>query len=53
MAPGPVVSNASPLILLAGIGRLDVLQSLFVAVEISQEVRDEVTIRGAGRSGAA
>jgi predicted nucleic acid-binding protein len=48
-----VVSNASPLISLARIGQLDLLQRLYVAVHIPTEVYNEVVIAGAGMPGAA
>ncbi|MEK7476857.1 MAG: hypothetical protein AAB152_14640 [Candidatus Coatesbacteria bacterium] len=51
-ATGPIVSNASPLILLSGIGRFGLPESLFGSVLIAEEVRTEVAIRGAGRPGA-
>lgn len=51
-ATGPVVSNASPLILLSGIGRFDLLESLFGSVLIAEEVRTEVATRGTDRPGA-
>ncbi len=48
-----VVSNASPLITLARIGRLDSLPKLYSTVSIPAEVYNEVVIAGAGMPGAA
>jgi predicted HTH domain antitoxin len=48
-----VVSNASPLITLARIGRLDSLRELYSAVTIPAEVYNEVVVAGAGMPGAA
>ncbi|MBI4616021.1 MAG: DUF3368 domain-containing protein [Planctomycetes bacterium] len=48
-----IVSNSSPLIALAAIGRLDLLREFFERVLIPPEVRLEVVERGAGRAGAA
>jgi predicted nucleic acid-binding protein len=48
-----VVSNASPLITLARIGRLDLLASLFERILIPAEVHHEVTVVGQGLPGAA
>lgn len=42
------VSNASPLIALARIGRLDLLLRLFERVLVSVEAYNEVVIAGAG-----
>ena len=47
-----VVSNSSPLITLARIGHLDLLQQLFERIHIAREVWDEVVVRGAGRPAA-
>jgi len=47
-----VVANASPLIHLSAIQRLDVLKALFVEVFIPREVYDEVVTRGIGRPGS-
>lgn len=44
-----VVSNASPLITLSRIGRLDLLKQLFGRLHIASEVHEEVVVRGAGR----
>jgi len=49
---GPVISNASPLILLSAIGRLDLLRELFGQVIVAPEVFNEVTVKGEGRPGA-
>ena len=48
-----VVTNATPLITLAKVGYFDLLQKLFVEITISQEVWNEVVVKGAGRSGSA
>ena len=48
-----VISNASPLILLAKIGHFDLLHRLFNEIVVAPEVWDEVVVRGAGRPGAA
>lgn len=48
-----VVSNSSPLITLARIGRLDLLRQLFGRIHIASEVHQEVVVRGAGRPAAA
>jgi len=47
-----VVSDASPLISLARIGRLDLLASLFQHILIPTDVHREVTEAGRGRPGA-
>ena len=47
------VSNSSPLILFARIGRLDLIQQLFGEILIPPEVYEEVTVRGRGLPGAA
>jgi predicted nucleic acid-binding protein len=49
--PG-VVSNASPLILLSGVGEFGRLQELFGVVFITPEVFDEVVVRGKGKPGS-
>ena len=41
VAEGPVVSNTSPLIKLAGVGLLDLLPSLYGMIWIAPEVRAE------------
>ncbi|MEP6912442.1 MAG: DUF3368 domain-containing protein [bacterium] len=48
-----VVSNATPLIILAKVGYFELLQKLFAEITISQEVWTEVVVKGAGRSGSA
>lgn len=47
-----VVSNASPLINLARIGKLDLLHQLYGEVTISEVVWQEVVVEGAGQPGA-
>ncbi len=47
-----IVSNSSALINLARIGRLDILQQLYVEVTIPRAVWHEVVVEGAGRLGA-
>ena len=47
-----IVSNSSPLIILARLNRFDLLQSLFGEIHISEEVHREVTQLGKGRPGA-
>jgi predicted nucleic acid-binding protein len=47
-----VVSNASPLILLAAIGQFPLLERLFGQIAISANVFEEVVVHGAGRPGA-
>jgi len=47
-----VVSNSSPLILLSKLGHFDLLRRLFNEIVVSQEVWDEVVVKGAGRPGA-
>jgi len=47
-----VVANASPLIHLSAIQRLEVLRALFVKVLIPREVYNEVVMRGIGRPGS-
>ena len=47
-----VVSNSSPLIALARIGRLSLLASLFERIQIPIEVQHEVTMAGRGLPGA-
>jgi len=48
-----VIVNATPVIALALIDRLHLLKDMFDEVVIPAAVYDEVTIRGAGRPGAA
>jgi uncharacterized protein len=43
-----VVSNSSPLITLARVGRFDLLRQLFEQIHIADEVYREVVVRGAG-----
>jgi predicted nucleic acid-binding protein len=47
-----VVSNSSPLIALARIGRLSLLALLFERIQIPIEVQHEVTVAGRGLPGA-
>lgn len=47
-----IVSNASPLINLARIGKLDLLPRLYGAILIPQAIWDEVVVQGAGQPGA-
>jgi predicted nucleic acid-binding protein len=47
-----VVSDSSPLITLARIGRLELLRLLFRTITITPEVYDEVAVRGAGLTGS-
>jgi len=47
-----VVSDSSPLIALARVGRLSLLASLYERVMIPAEVRQEVTVAGGGLPGA-
>ena len=47
-----VVSNSSPLIALARIGRLKLLASLYKRILIPVEVHHEVTVGGHGPPGA-
>jgi uncharacterized protein len=47
-----VVSNSSPLITLARVGRFDLLRQLFEQIHIADEVYREVVVRGAGRAAA-
>lgn len=47
-----IVSNASPLILLSKLGHFDLLSHLFNEIVISQEVWDEVVVKGAGLPGS-
>jgi len=48
-----VVADATPLIVLAKIGLLDLLPKLHPRVHISAEVYDEVVVAGAGMPGAS
>lgn len=47
-----VVSNTSPLINLAAINHLNLLQKLYGKIVIPQAVYDEIVIEGAGQAGA-
>jgi predicted nucleic acid-binding protein len=47
------VSDASPLIIPAKIGRFDLLTKLYRTIYISSEVHAEVTVCGAGLPGAS
>jgi len=47
-----VVSNSSPLIALASIGRLELLKSLFGEISIPQAVYEEVVVQGQGEPGS-
>ena len=48
----PIVSNATPLIALSRIGRLDLVQDLFQEIMVPPEVYDELVVQGKGRPGA-
>ena len=50
--PEQVVSNSGPLISLAAIGRLDLLQAVFGKIIIPQAVYDEVVVHAAGEPGS-
>ena len=47
-----VVSNTSPILNLAAINRLDLLQKLYGKIVIPQAVYDEIVVAGAGQVGA-
>lgn len=47
-----VVSNTSPIINLAAIGRLNLLQQLYGKVVIPQSVYDEIVVSGSGQAGS-
>ena len=47
-----IVSNSSPLILLAKIGRFNILRDLFGLVYIPKSVYHEVVVVGAGKAGS-
>jgi predicted nucleic acid-binding protein len=48
-----VVSNSTPLITLSKVGYFDLLQKLFTEITVSQEVWNEVVVRGAGLAGSS
>jgi predicted nucleic acid-binding protein len=48
----PAVSNSSPLIVLAAIGRLELLPRLYGQVVVPPTVWQEVVVAGSGRAGA-
>ncbi len=48
-----VVSDSSPLITLAKIGRLDVLNHLYQTITITPQVYEEVVLHGSGLKGSA
>ncbi len=48
-----VVSNTTPIIGLAMLGKFNLLQSLFNVIHIPQAVYDEIAVRGVNRIGAA
>jgi len=50
--PDPVVSNSSPLIALATLGRLDLLKLLFDQIIIPRAVYEEVVVYGEGEPGS-
>lgn len=47
-----VVSNTSPILNLAAIGHLELLQQLYRSILIPQAVFDEIVVAGAGQPGA-
>ena len=47
-----IVSNASPLIGIARIGRLDLLHQLYGELVIPEAVWHEIVVRGTGQPGA-
>ena len=47
-----VVSNTSPIINLAAIGQLEILQNLYDHIRIPQAVYYEIAVRGAGQPGS-
>ena len=47
-----IVSNASPLINLACIGQLDLLQELYGELTVPDAVQRQVVVEGAGQPGA-
>ena len=48
-----IVANATPLIALSLVGRLDLLRGVFQEVFVPSAVYDEVTAQGADRAGSA
>ncbi len=48
-----VVSNSSPLVSLAAVGRLELLHDLYGTIIIPEAVHQEVVVQGRGRPGAA
>jgi hypothetical protein len=48
-----VVADSSPLITLAKIGRLDLLNRLYQTITVTPQVYDEVVVRGSGLTGSA
>ena len=48
-----VLSDSSPLITLAKLGRLDLLPALYKTVTITKEVYAEVVVNGAGLAGSS
>ena len=52
MTPERVISNSSPLMNLAIIKHLNLLQELFGQITVPQEVFRELTVEGAGKPGA-
>ena len=47
-----VISNSSPLMNLAIIGQLDLVQKLFSTITVPQEVWNELTVAGKGKPGS-
>ncbi|MDQ7032543.1 MAG: DUF3368 domain-containing protein [Desulfonauticus sp.] len=47
-----VVSNTSPIINLAAIGKLEILEKLFGNIFIPEEVYHEICVKGKGQTGA-
>ncbi len=47
-----VVSNASPIINLAAIGRLDILRQLYGSIAIPEYVYHEIAVTGSGDAGS-
>ncbi len=48
-----VVSDTSPIVNLAVIGKLDILPALFGKIYIPKAVYEEIAVRGAGQPGAS